>query len=152
KCAGHEARQRAGIGDGSDHRQSRGRRPFHSGLWASPGCPGARRTRTSRSAQAHDADMEVRAPMSGAPAPRSFMIALRVHHRTTYRYHEPVQLGPHRLMLRPRESRELRLMSSRVTLTPPAMVSWAHDVCGNAVAMATFDALADHLVIDSVAE
>lgn len=80
------------------------------------------------------------------------MIALRIHHRTTYRYHEPVQLGPHRLMLRPRESRELRLISNRVTVTPPATVSWAHDVCGNAVAMATFGDLADQLVIDSVAE
>jgi transglutaminase-like putative cysteine protease len=55
-------------------------------------------------------------------------------------------------MLRPRESRELRLMSNFVTVTPAASVTWAHDVCGNAVALATFGALADHLVIDSVAE
>ncbi len=80
------------------------------------------------------------------------MIALRIHHKTTYRYYEPVKLGPHRLMLRPRESRELRLMSNFVSVTPAAMVTWAHDVCGNAVALATFGALADHLVIDSVAE
>ena len=80
------------------------------------------------------------------------MIALRIHHKTTYRYHEPVKLGPHRLMLRPRESRELRLMSNFVTVTPAATVTWAHDVCSNAVALATFGALADHLVIDSVAE
>ena len=80
------------------------------------------------------------------------MIALRIHHKTTYRYHEPVKLGPHRLMLRPRESRELRLMSNFVSVTPAATVTWAHDVCGNAVALATFGALADHLLIDSVAE
>jgi transglutaminase-like putative cysteine protease len=80
------------------------------------------------------------------------LIALRIRHKTTYRYHEPVKLGPHRLMLRPRESRELRLMSNFVTVTPAATVTWAHDVCGNAVALATFGALADHLVIDSVAE
>ncbi|HYR66415.1 MAG TPA: transglutaminase family protein [Reyranella sp.] len=80
------------------------------------------------------------------------MIALRIRHKTTYRYHKPVKLGPHRLMLRPRESRELRLMSNFVTVTPAATVTWAHDVCGNAVALATFGALADHLVIDSVAE
>jgi transglutaminase-like putative cysteine protease len=80
------------------------------------------------------------------------LIALRIHHKTTYRYHEPVKLGTHRLMLRPRESRELRLMSNFVTVTPAASVTWAHDVCGNAVALATFGALADHLVIDSVAE
>jgi transglutaminase-like putative cysteine protease len=80
------------------------------------------------------------------------MIALRIHHRTTYRYNEPVELGPHRLMLRPRESRELRLTSTCLTVDPPAIVSWAHDVCGNAVAMATFGAPADHLVIDSLAD
>jgi transglutaminase-like putative cysteine protease len=80
------------------------------------------------------------------------LIALRIQHKTTYRYHEPVKLGPHRLMLRPRESRELRLTSSFVSVTPDAIVTWAHDVAGNAVATATFQAPADHLVIDSVAE
>ncbi len=33
---------------------------------------------------------------------------LSIHHRTIYHYHRPVLLGPHRLMLRPRETRELR--------------------------------------------
>lgn len=80
------------------------------------------------------------------------LIPLRIHHRTTYRYHLPVSLGPHRLMLRPRESRDLRLISSDVTVTPAAAVTWAHDVFGNAVAMATFQTPADTLVIDSVAE
>ena len=80
------------------------------------------------------------------------MIVLRIHHKTTYRYREPVRLGPHRLMLRPRESRDLRLMSSFVTVTPDAVVTWAHDVAGNAVATATFQTPADHLVIDSITE
>ena len=80
------------------------------------------------------------------------MIALRIRHKTTYRYHEPVRLGPHRLILRPRESRDLRLTSSIVTTAPAATVTWAHDVFGNTVATATFDAMSDHLVIDSVAE
>ena len=40
------------------------------------------------------------------------MISLRIHHRTTYRYRSPVGFGQHRLMLRPRESRELRLTGS----------------------------------------
>jgi transglutaminase-like putative cysteine protease len=80
------------------------------------------------------------------------LIALRIHHKTTYRYHEPVRLGPHRLMLRPRESRDLRLTSSVVTVTPDAAVTWAHDVSGNAVATATFQMEADHLVIDSLVE
>ena len=80
------------------------------------------------------------------------MITLKIHHRTTYRYRQPVSLGPHRLMLRPRESRDLRLISSDVVVTPAAVVTWAHDVFGNAVAMATFQAMTDNLVIDSVAE
>ena len=80
------------------------------------------------------------------------MIALKIHHTTTYRYRLPVSLGPHRLMLRPRESRDLRLVSSDVTVTPAATVTWAHDVYGNAVATATFQTMADNLVIASVAE
>jgi hypothetical protein len=80
------------------------------------------------------------------------LITLSIHHRTTYRYRQPVSLGPHRLMLRPRESRDLRLISSDVTATPAALVTWAHDVFGNAVATASFQTMADNLVIDSVTE
>ena len=80
------------------------------------------------------------------------LITLKIHHRTTYRYREPVSLGPHRLMLRPRESRDLRLISSDVVVMPAPVVTWAHDVFGNAVATATFQTMADNLVIDSVAE
>jgi transglutaminase-like putative cysteine protease len=80
------------------------------------------------------------------------LITLDIHHRTSYRYHEPVSLGPHRLMLRPRESRDLRLISSDVAVTPAAVVTWAHDVFANAVATAVFQAMTDSLVIDSVAK
>lgn len=77
---------------------------------------------------------------------------LKIHHRTTYRYRQPVRLGSHRLMLRPRESRDLRLISHDVVVTPDAVVKWAHDVYGNAVATATFQTMADTLVIESAAE
>ncbi|MCW5735225.1 MAG: transglutaminase family protein [Enhydrobacter sp.] len=80
------------------------------------------------------------------------MIALTIHHRTTYRYNRPVGLNPHRLMLRPRESRELRLLSAVVTVVPEAIIAWAHDVSGNAVATASFQGLTDRLIVDSVAE
>jgi transglutaminase-like putative cysteine protease len=80
------------------------------------------------------------------------LITLKIHHRTTYYYRQPVSLGPHRLMLRPRESRDLRLISSDLAVVPPAMVSWSHDVFGNAVATATFRTMSDNLIIDSVAE
>ena len=80
------------------------------------------------------------------------MITLKIQHRTTYRYRQQVSLGPHRLMLRPRESRDLRLISSDLAVTPAATVTWAQDVFGNTVATATFQAMADTLVVDSVAE
>ena len=55
-------------------------------------------------------------------------------------------------MLRPRESRDLRLISSTVTVTPTAAVTWAQDVFGNAVATASFQSMTDALVIESVAD
>ena len=80
------------------------------------------------------------------------MTRLKIRHKTTYRYNQSVRLWPHRLMLRPRESRDLRLISHQVTATPEASVTWALDVFGNAVATASFQAMSDRLVIDSVAE
>jgi transglutaminase-like putative cysteine protease len=80
------------------------------------------------------------------------LIPLKIRHKTTYRYTLPVNLGPHRLMLRPRESRELRLISNELAITPAATVTWAQDVFGNTVATATFQTMTDTLVIDSVAE
>ena len=80
------------------------------------------------------------------------LITLKIRHKTTYRFHEQVTLWPHRLILRPRESRDLRLISSNITVTPIATVTWANDVFGNAVATATFQTLAENVVIDSVAE
>lgn len=79
------------------------------------------------------------------------MTAITIRHRTTYSYEEAVSLGPHRLMLRPRESRDLRLLSHEVTVTPKAELAWSSDVFGNAVAIASIASPTDRLVIDSVA-
>ena len=80
------------------------------------------------------------------------MIKLKIHHKTTYRFNQSVRLGSHRLMLRPRESRDLRLISHEVTAIPAASVTWALDVFGNAVATASFQAMSDRLIIESIAE
>lgn len=77
------------------------------------------------------------------------MTPLRIVHRTTYRYNRPVSLRPHRLMLRPRESRELRLVSMDLSITPAARVTWARDVSDNWVATAAFAADTAQLVIES---
>lgn len=80
------------------------------------------------------------------------MTRLTIRHRTSYRYDGPVALGPHRLMLRPRESCDLKLRSFDLSITPDATVTWAHDVLGNAVATAMFAGTTDRLTIESVAE
>ena len=83
------------------------------------------------------------------------MAFFRISHRTQYHYNQPVRLGPHRLVLRPRESHELRLVSLDIVTTPVCSISWAGDVFGNAIATASFDAQAertDSLLIESVAE
>lgn len=80
------------------------------------------------------------------------MTNLRIHHRTTYRYRQPVVFGPHRLMVRPRESRELRLTGFEVRVTPEARVTWALDVWGNAVATAAFSSMHDTMVVECFSE
>ncbi len=68
------------------------------------------------------------------------MSLLTVRHLTVYRYSEPVCLGEHRMMFRPRESHDLKLLKTRLEITPvPASLRWLHDVFDNSVAVATFD-------------
>ena len=52
-------------------------------------------------------------------------------------------------MLRPRESRDLRLLSMDLAVEPRAQVTWAQDVSGNTVATASFPLMSDRLIIDS---
>jgi transglutaminase-like putative cysteine protease len=75
---------------------------------------------------------------------------LTVRHTTAYRYREPVRLGEHRMMFRPRESHDLRLVRTRLDIFPqPASLRWLHDVFDNSVAIATFEGAADELHFDS---
>jgi transglutaminase-like putative cysteine protease len=74
---------------------------------------------------------------------------LSILHTTIYRYREHVTLFPHRLMLRPRETHDLRLLAHDLTVDPEATLVWAQDVAGNSVATASFSAPADRLVIES---
>jgi transglutaminase-like putative cysteine protease len=78
------------------------------------------------------------------------MSLLKVRHLTVYRYSEPVGLGEHRMMFRPRESHDLRLLKSKLNITPtPASLRWIHDVFDNSVAVATFDGETSELRFDS---
>jgi transglutaminase-like putative cysteine protease len=74
---------------------------------------------------------------------------LTVRHATTYRYARPVTFGPHRLMLRPRDSHDLRLVGADLNLSPPGDIRWMHDVFGNSVALVAFSVAAPELTIVS---
>ena len=77
------------------------------------------------------------------------MPILTVQHKTAYRYARPVAFGEHRLMFRPRDSHDLRLLDTALRIRPGAQVRWLHDVFGNSIAIATFDQAATELVFDS---
>jgi transglutaminase-like putative cysteine protease len=77
------------------------------------------------------------------------MRRLKILHRTYYNFRAPVQLLPHRLLLRPREGPALHIESLQLELTPTARLRWLRDAYDNSVAMASFDAPASHLAIVS---
>ncbi len=75
---------------------------------------------------------------------------LTVRHSTVYRYREPVGLGEHRMMFRPRESHDLRLIRTNLAITPqPVHLRWLHDPFDNSVAVATFEGTTAELRFES---
>jgi transglutaminase-like putative cysteine protease len=78
------------------------------------------------------------------------MQLLTIHHKTEYRYTRPVVFGEHRIMLRPRDGHDLRVLSCELDIRPaPMRLRWIHDVFGNSVAIATFDDRVDQLTFTS---
>jgi transglutaminase-like putative cysteine protease len=79
------------------------------------------------------------------------MTILTVKHVTTYHYSAPVRLGEHRMMLRPRDSNDQRLLEARLDIEPrPQSLRWIHDVFDNCVAIATFAGLTKELRVENV--
>ena len=78
------------------------------------------------------------------------MTILRVNHTTTYSYKEPVGFGEHRILFRPRDSHDQRLLQSRIAISPePSELFWVHDPFGNSVAVASFDRQSDKLKFET---
>ncbi len=77
------------------------------------------------------------------------MKSYRIIHETRYNFSGPVQLQPHTLRLRPREGHELRIVSSRLTISPTPALRWHRDVEGNSVATATFNDTTECLAVHS---
>jgi hypothetical protein len=49
---------------------------------------------------------------------RFAMTLLTVRHTTTYRYKQPVSFGEHRMMFRPRDSYDQKLLEAWLTIKP----------------------------------
>jgi transglutaminase-like putative cysteine protease len=78
------------------------------------------------------------------------MQRLSIQHVTRYRYRNPVALGEHRMMFRPRESYDQRLLACELHVTPaPARLRFVQDVFGNCVGVAAFAGRTDELIFDS---
>ncbi len=78
------------------------------------------------------------------------MPILKIRHVTTYHYHQPVAFGEHRMMLRPRDDHDQRILESELEITPmPRELTWTRDRFGNHVATACFAEPAAELRFDS---
>ena len=81
------------------------------------------------------------------------MPTVSINHTTRYRYRRDVAFGEHRILVRPRESYDQRVLSASLAISPePSSLRWLQDVFGNAVAVATFDTRADALEVRGSAE
>jgi len=78
------------------------------------------------------------------------MPVVSIRHRTVYRYRNPVAFGEHRVMYRPQEAFDQRLLSAELSVSPdPELLRHVHDLSGASVAVARFAGRADQLVFES---
>ena len=63
---------------------------------------------------------------------------IRIQHRTTYNYNQPVSFGQHTIMVRPREGHDLHIESSVLEIKPAHSIRWMRDVNGNSLAKVDF--------------
>lgn len=78
------------------------------------------------------------------------MTRLEVRHNTVYSYRRDVGFGEHRILFRPRDSQDQRLLDFELKISPsPKDLHWIHDVFNNCVAVASFDGSARELSFES---
>jgi transglutaminase-like putative cysteine protease len=69
-------------------------------------------------------------------------------HRTEYRFNKPVGFGQHRLLFRPRDGHDMRVLATDLEVEPTAeRVDLLHDVYGNSIAHVRPRGPAERLVI-----
>jgi transglutaminase-like putative cysteine protease len=74
---------------------------------------------------------------------------ISISHITRYRYDRPVSFGRHRLLVRPRDGHDLRVLAAHLSITPASTLHWQFDSFGNSVADAIFLEKSDFLEIKS---
>ena len=79
------------------------------------------------------------------------MQSLSIRHVTRYRYRKPVAFGEHRMMLRPRDSHDQRVIAARIEIRPePISLRFVQDAFGNHLAIARFSGRSKELRFESV--
>jgi transglutaminase-like putative cysteine protease len=88
--------------------------------------------------------------VSGTCIVATAMPILTIRHVTAYHYKQPVAFGEHRMMLRPRDDADQKVLESELEITPaPSQLSWTQDIFGNHVATARFGERASELRFNS---
>jgi transglutaminase-like putative cysteine protease len=78
------------------------------------------------------------------------MPSLIIRHVTTYRYRRPVAFGEHRIMFRPCDSYDQRIVEADLHISPkPRSLRFIHDPFGNHVGIARFMGSAKDLCFES---
>ena len=70
-----------------------------------------------------------------------------ITHTTVYRYRQPVRFGEHRVMFRPRDSHDLRVLATDLDVSPDASVRMIQDPLSNSIALVQPKNAADTLEI-----
>jgi transglutaminase-like putative cysteine protease len=79
------------------------------------------------------------------------MPILTIRHLTAYRYRRPVAFGEHRMMLRPRDAHDQRLIDLKLDIFPePASLRFIHDAFDNHVGIARFSRRAEELRFEAI--
>ncbi len=66
------------------------------------------------------------------------MRRVNISHVTEYLFASTVSLLPHRLLMRPRESHNVRIESSELDISPAHFLQWKRDILDNSVALVSF--------------
>jgi transglutaminase-like putative cysteine protease len=74
-------------------------------------------------------------------------VQYEIVHTTVYHYKQPVTFGEHRVMFRPRDSHDLRVLATDLQVSPPSQVRMIQDPHSNSVALVQPDEPASELKI-----